>query len=115
LFQLYQKILKIGCLNVEGLSGKMKNINFVRYMTQFHIFACVETWGIKHSDFQLAGYTVYNKTKEKASKYGHASSGISVFIKDSILKKNSCVVSAQCSDAMWIKLSHPFKLVSNYI
>ena len=83
-----QKFLKLGCHNVEGLSAKLCESDYVEFMHQHDIFCAQETFTHENFDFSIyfKNYETFHKPAVKLKEKGRRSGGIAVFIKKMLMK-----------------------------
>ena len=76
--------------NIEGLSKHTENNEIKAYIRQFDIIALCETWCNKFDEFDpfLDGYTHFGNVREMQRNHIRNSGGVSVFIRNELVKKN---------------------------
>ena len=81
-------LLKIGCHNVEGLSKKLCEDDYVDFIHKHDIFCLKETFTHDNFDFSLLfdEYEHFHKPGVKLKEKGRRSGGIVVLIKKTIVK-----------------------------
>ena len=76
------------CWNIEGISNKLYDTEILDYLSNFDIFALVETW--ESSENNLLNLFPNHKClfcpAVRSSQYGRAMSGIAVYIRNSLVQ-----------------------------
>jgi hypothetical protein len=77
--------LKCMSWNVHGLAKKL-NIDFIDFCKQFDVFALLETWARKDSQFCdiFSDYICFQAVRERTSRFGRPHGGIAVYIEKHI-------------------------------
>eukprot|EP00745_Piridium_sociabile_P042578 TRINITY_DN86055_c0_g1_i1.p2 TRINITY_DN86055_c0_g1~~TRINITY_DN86055_c0_g1_i1.p2 ORF type:complete len:150 (+),score=3.06 TRINITY_DN86055_c0_g1_i1:949-1398(+) len=74
-------------MNVENLSAKLVESDFVHYIKSFDIFSALETFTSDQFDFNVMfeDFQVYHSPAVKLSRRGRRSGGVAVFVKKNLL------------------------------
>ena len=83
-----EHFLRFASWNIEGLSGKLDDSEFVSNLNKFDILSLIETW-LPHasSNIQVDGFYSFSKCRKTVSKNSRRSSGgITIFVKSTLRK-----------------------------
>ena len=101
-----KKGLRILNFNVEGLSTELDDPTFIELMNRHDICLLNETWKTDDSKVGLPGFWDFSQVRNKGTKRGRPSGGVSVFCKTDI-RKGVRIASHQ-EGFIWLKLDCKF-------
>ena len=98
--------LKILNFNVEGLASELDDPFFIKLMNEHDICLLNETWKKDDSKVGLLGFWDFSLVRNKTTKRGRPSGGITVFCKNEIRKGIQIVNHKE--GFIWLKLENNF-------
>ena len=101
-----KKGLKILNFNVEGLSSELDDPSFIELMHQHDICLLNETWKVDDSKIGLPGFWDFSQVRNKLTKKGRPSGGVTVFCKNEIRK--GIRIASHTEGFIWLKMDSKF-------
>ena len=95
--------LKIGCLNIRGLLGKIDEIRAILNSCQFDIFCLCETFidmNVGNDEIDIDGYSI-----EMCNRNRHGG-GVLMYVKDGIKYTNITNMTSSSVESTWINIKH---------
>ena len=99
--------LKFLSYNIEGLSGKINNDEFLSHINKYDFVTLVETWMPDVETLNIPGFYSFSEGRPKHRKAKKFSVGISVLVKKS-LRKGVKFLSSVSSKFVWWKSEKSF-------
>ena len=99
-----RSFLHIGSWNVQGLSNKCLDSDFVRVINNFDIACIQETWLSSSHNVCLNGYSYFRSDRNTRHRRSKRAAGGTVDFFKSSLKKGVQKLGSKISDFLWIKL-----------
>ena len=104
-----QHFLRFASWNIEGLSGKLDDKNFVSNLNKFDIVSLVETWSpYTSSNIQLDGYSFLKCTKTVSKNLRRSLGGITMFVKLTLRKGIKFLDKESSKEFVWYKMDKTF-------
>ena len=96
---------QLSCLlwNVQGISTKLRDSDFLAFISRYDVLIFTETWASATSHLEIKGYSYFNCPRLKYNFSAKRNSGgIIVYYKD---KYRSCISlsKSDCKGMMWCK------------
>ena len=89
-FSFVHKSLKFLHWNVNGLSSKLCDKDFIAYVRSFDFICFVETFLETFQSDLFSDYSIFHKPATKLSKQGRSSGGIVCLIKNTCFSRQCC-------------------------
>ncbi len=78
-----KKFLKFCSWNIEGLSGKSDDEDFLSIIDSFDFISLVESW-LSENTVNIQGFYSFSKCRQKSNRAGRNSGGITVLVKSEL-------------------------------
>lgn len=105
---LNNTFLRFCSWNIEGLSGKLNDSDFLSKIGQFDLISLVETWLIDRSALNIDGFYSFSKCRKMPMNARRNSGGITILVKSSLRKGIKFFDKESCDDFVWWKLDKNF-------
>jgi hypothetical protein len=89
--------LSIIVWNINGLSSKYDDPDFIEYCRRYDVIAFTETWADLEDQYTIDGYEAFSSVRERKPNAIRNSGGICVFIKNDIKTE----LIKKCTDVIW--------------
>ena len=105
-----KKFLHLGVWNIEGLTNKLDNPDFISKIKDFDLISLVETWlPYGNQKINIDGYYSFSKhRKQKAQNARRNSGGITILVKSSVKKGIKFLDRESNEEFVWWKLEKSF-------
>jgi exonuclease III len=104
-----RNFLRFCSWNIEGLSRKVADSDFISTIRQFDFISLVETWlSQDNCDLNLDGFYSFSKCRKKTKNGCRNSGGITILVKSSIRKGVKFLDKESCEEFVWWKLDKDF-------
>ena len=75
--------MRIGCVNIEGIRGKIGNEGVEKLLEKVDILGGLETWVEKDLDIKIPGFQVVaTKRAVRRTRMGRAAGGMVILVRD---------------------------------
>ena len=101
------KKLVIGSWNINRISDKVDDIDFLNVIKQYDIIALNETWLSPDENIEVDGYYAYSSSRNKSTSAFSYSGGIAFLIKNSF-KKCIKIIDYRSDFIVWIKIESKY-------
>ena len=97
--------------NIEGLSRKINDSDFISTIGKFDFVSLVETWlSYDNSDLNIDGFYSFSKCRKMPDNGFRNSGGITILVKSSFRKGVKFLDKESCEEFVWWKLDKVFFL-----
>ena len=99
--------MKFLCYNIEGLSGKLNNEEFLSNIVKYDFITLVETWLPDGKNINIPGFYSFTKGRRKHKNAKRHSGGITILVRKGI-RKGVKFLSSSSTRFVWCKLDKQF-------
>ena len=105
-----KNFLRFAVWNIEGLSCKLNDIDFISKLENFDLISLVETWlPCGQNNINIDGFFSFSKNREDISQNSRRSSGgITILVKSSLRKGVKFLDKESTEEFVWWKLDKTF-------
>ena len=109
--------LKIGTWNIEGLSAKLDDSDFISKITNFDLITLVETWlPYGFNNINIPGYKSFSMCRKDISQRSRrGSGGITILVRSNLRKRIKFLEKDSSEEFVWWKLDKSFFKMSHDI
>ena len=102
--------LRFGVWNIEGLSGKLNDTDFISKIAKFDLISLVETWlPYDNTDINIPGFYSFCKCRKVLSQRSRrGSGGITILVKSCLKKGITFLDKDSDEEFVWWKLDKSF-------
>ena len=102
--------LRFGVWNIEGLSGKLNDTDFISKIAKFDLISLVETWlPYDNTDINIPGFYSFSKCRKVLSRRSRrGSGGITILVKSCLKKGIKFLDKDSDEEFVWWKLDKSF-------
>ena len=104
---MVRKLLKFCSWNIEGVTKKISDKNFIRDIKDYDFVTLVETWLPHDLSLEVDGFYSFSKSRNKNAKAKRFSGGISLLVK-SDLRKGIKILNSSHEEFLWWKVDKNF-------
>ena len=102
-----KKRLKFCSWNIEGLSGKLEDEDFLSTINSFDCITLVENW-LNNNTVDVQGFYSFSKFRQKSDKAWRNSGGITVLVRSELRKGIRFLDKESSEQFLWWKLDKEF-------